>query len=308
MRVLLPGVLILVLVSGGGSTLTDHPVDASTSDPTAMAGKTGPAAVRAASLSRRDDLLAAPQNGYGFLWGYEDDGERPVISYEKAEFAFARLQYDPVAAGYGGGFRRRRLGGMWPTDYPKADRTYLKLLHRLTRVNTRQFEWVVNLNDDAVYNSPFLYAVEVEDWTFTPAQAAKLRDYLLKGGFLMVDDFHGTQQWDSFMRGLRLVFPDRPVEPLANGDEIFHVLYDLEEKFQVPGAQFLRSGRTYEQDGYAPQWRAVRADDGRILVAICHNMDLGDAWEWADVPEYPEKYVGLAARLGVNYALYAMTH
>jgi hypothetical protein len=135
-----------------------------------------------------------------------------------------------------------------------------------------------------------------------------MRDYLLKGGFLMVDDFHGAADWESFMRGMRKVFPDRPIEDLQNNDEIFHVLYDLGERFQVPGEQYVSTGRTYEKDGFNPEWRAIRDDDGRVMVAICHNMHLGDAWEWADDPRYPERFASLAFRIGINYIMYSMTH
>lgn len=239
---------------------------------------------------------------------------QPVVRNERAEFAWSRLQYDPAVGssggfgGYGGyGYRRGRRG-LWSTDYPKADRTFLDALKRLTRVNARSYEQVVNLDNNDVFNYPFLYAVQVQSWTFTPDQAAKLRDYLLKGGFLMVDDFHGTADWDNFMLGMRLVFPHRTVEDLPSGDEIFHVLYNLDDKFQVPGEQYVNTGRTYEKDGYVPKWRAIRDDQGRIMVAICHNMHLGDAWEWADSPQYPEKFAGMAFRIGVNYVMYAMTH
>jgi len=123
-----------------------------------------------------------------------------------------------------------------------------------------------------------------------------------------VDDFHGSWEWGTFTDGLRKVFPDRPVVELANGEAIFHTLYNLDERFQVPGRRFIRSGRTYEQDGVEPRWRAVFDEQGRVQVAICHNMDLGDAWEWADDPRYPERFTALAYRIGINYIIYAMTH
>jgi hypothetical protein len=110
------------------------------------------------------------------------------------------------------------------------------------------------------------------------------------------------------MESLQRVFPDRPVVDLPDDDPIFHVMYDLEKRFQVPGRQYLGSGSTYEQDGIEARWRAIYDQKGRVQVAICHNMDLGDAWEWADIPEYPEKYASLAFRIGVNYVTYAMTH
>jgi hypothetical protein len=110
------------------------------------------------------------------------------------------------------------------------------------------------------------------------------------------------------MESLQRVFPDRPVVELENADPIFHVLYNLDERVQVPGRQFVYSRQTYERDGVEARWRAVFDDKGRIQVAICHNMDLGDAWEWADDPRYPEKFASLAYRIGINYLVYSMTH
>jgi Domain of unknown function (DUF4159) len=233
----------------------------------------------------------------------------PAQSNEKAEYSWSRLRYSAVARSFGGfGYGYGYGRGSWAQDYPKADRQFLMALRRLTRTNARSTEQVVDLDSDDIYNYPWVYAVQVQNWTFTDPEAKRLREYLLKGGFLMVDDFHGTADWETFMNGMRIVFPDRPVEDLSDNDEIFHVLYDLGERFQVPGEQYVRTGRTYEKDGYVPKWRAIRDDKGRIMVAICHNMHLGDAWEWADSPEYPERFASLAFRVGINYVIYGMTH
>jgi uncharacterized protein DUF4159 len=248
--------------------------------------------------------------GQSQFFGGQDADYYSGGGHEKAEFYWSRLRYTnrigmqmQGAYGYGYGF-----GGTWSRDYPKADRQFLLALRRLTLVQTRSTEQVVDLDSDEIYNYPWVYAVQVESWTFTEPEAKRLREYLLKGGFLMVDDFHGTADWEQFMEGMRMVFPDRPVEDLSNEDEIFHVLYDLSERFQVPGEQYVMTGRTYEKDGYVPKWRAIRDDKGRVMVAICHNMHLGDAWEWADTAEYPEKFASLAFRVGLNYIVYGMTH
>jgi hypothetical protein len=110
---------------------------------------------------------------------------------------------------------------------------------------------------------------------------------------------------------MKKVFPDRPIVDLDNRDQIFHVIYDLDDRYQVPGEQFVRSGRTCErcdQGGSAARWRGIYDDRGRLMVAICHNMDLGDSWEHADNPEYPQQFSALGIRIGVNYVAYAMTH
>jgi hypothetical protein len=242
-------------------------------------------------------------------FGFGDDADTNV----KAEFYWSRLSYtssvgsSSFGGGYGG-YGGYGWGRTWSRDYPKADRQVLLALKRLTRIQGRSTEQVVDLDSDKIFDYPWVYAVQVQTWSFTDEEAKRLREYLLKGGFLMVDDFHGTADWEDFMEGMRQVFPDRPVEDLDNKDEIFHVLYDLDERMQVPGEQWIRTHRTYEKDGYVPKWRAIRDDKGRIVVAICHNMHLGDAWEWADDPDYPEPFASMAFRVGLNYIVYGMTH
>ncbi len=245
------------------------------------------------------------QRGFrGFPYEEDNPVPMPPDAAEKTEFAFARLRYPSIASrgGYWG-FR-----SSWATDYPKADRQFVQGVRRLSRIHTRSVEQVVDLDSDEIFKWPWVYAVEVGHWSLTDAQAKKLREYLLRGGFLMTDDFHGTWEWEVFMASMSRVFPDRPVVEIENTDAIFHVLYDLDERFQVPGIQMFRSGRTYEWDGVEPRWQGIYDDRGRLMVAICHNMDLGDAWEWADYPRYPERYASLAYRIGINYIIYAMTH
>ena len=130
----------------------------------------------------------------------------------------------------------------------------------------------------------------------------------MKGGFLMVDDFHGTDDWQHFMAGMRMVLPDAVVEDLKDQDEIYHVLYDINEKFQIPSEVYVNTGRTYEKDGYVPKWRAIRNGHGRIMVAICANMHLGDAWEWADSPEYPGEIFRTCVSHRPQLHHYSMTH
>lgn len=268
-------------------------------------------------------VLSVALGAFGFQ-RIADWGSINTQTGDKAEFYWSRLSYTVAmgGGGYGGfggggGYGRGRFGGgygwgaTWQRDYPKADRQFLMALNRLTRIQGRSTEQVVSLDNDDIFNYPFVYAVQVQTWSFTDEQAKRMREYLLKGGFLMVDDFHGSDDWESFMRGMRQIFPDAakyPVEDLSDKDEIFHVLYDMDDRFQVPGEQYVWSGRTYEKDGYVAKWRGIRDEHGRLVVAICHNMHLGDAWEWADDPQYPEQFASMAFRVGLNYVMYSMTH
>jgi Domain of unknown function (DUF4159) len=240
---------------------------------------------------------------------------RPADWEQKTEWVRARLRY-PDIYGYPDHVRiSMRDGssfpGYWTMDYPRSDRHLLAGIRRLTRIDTRSIEQVVTFDGtDDVYNWPVMYGVEVGHWALPEDVAAQFRDYLLRGGFFMCDDFHGDEEWSIFLASMRRVFPDRQIEDIPNNDPIFHTLFDLEERFQVPGAQYLETGITYEkgESGKVPHWRCIRDDKGRIMVVICHNMDLGDAWEHADNPQYAEKWSSLAYRIASNYFVYDLTH
>ncbi len=236
--------------------------------------------------------------------------EIPPDSQEKTEFAFARLMFPPGPLdGYRGRFDGDWREGLslWTQDYPRADRHFSLALKRLTRLQVRSVEQPVNLLDgDEVYNWPWLYAVQVGEWGFTQEQGKIMREYLLRGGFFMADDFHGTEEWDEFEKRIRYVFPDRPIVELDDSDAILHTVYDLNDRLQIPGAEHLRTG--YKNNGIGAHWRGIYDDKGRVMVAISFNSDLGDAWEWADSPYYPEKFSDVAIRIGVNNVVYALTH
>ena len=245
-----------------------------------------------------------------------DDISLPPDWQEKSEWIFARLMYPQHPNAHFGGRRWGMSstnwlegGTSWTQDYPRADRHFAQAVRRLTRVNARSSEQPVNLDEGTdVYNWPWLCAGEMGDWKLTDAQAVKLRDYLLRGGFLMLDDFWGTSEWDRFQESMQRVFPERPIVELQETEPIMHTVYDLTDLYQIPGQWALRRGTTYRNDGAVPHWRGILDDHKRVMVAISFNSDVGDSWEWADDPQYPEKYSALGIRIGVNYVVYAMTH
>jgi len=221
------------------------------------------------------------------------------------EFFFSRLRYN---AGYGGSAGYRRFGGGgWREDFPRADHDCLLALRRLTRIYSPAPLNVVDIDDDHMFDFPWIYAVGVSNWAFTDAEALRLRSFIERGGFLLVDHFHGQDDWNRFMSGMSMVLPDAQIEDIPDDDTIFRQIYDINEKFQIPGEQYVSTGRTYEKDGYIPHWRCIRDQRGRIVVGILFNMHLGDAWEHANEASYPEKFSGLAFRIVLNYINYAMT-
>ena len=235
----------------------------------------------------------------------------PADYQTRTEFVFARLMY-PDIGGRFGRFSRgdwREGGTYWSQDYPRADRHFLLALRRLTRVKARSVEQPVNLDDgDDVFNWPWLYAVQVGQWNLTNSQAAKLGEFLGRGGFFMTDDFWGEYQWQVFEASMKRALPDTPIVDLPDESPLFHTVYDLTGRYQVPGARYLSTGVTYKCDGCPALWRGAYDSKGRVMAAMTFDSDLGDSWEWADDPRYEERFSALGIRIGVDYIVYAMTH
>lgn len=234
----------------------------------------------------------------------QDPVEDPPDTWDAGEFVLGRLRYRSGRDGRGrgrGGYAR------WGIDANKGDRIFLSTIRRLTRIHTQSTEDIIDVDSDAMYDVPFLFGISVGDWQLSPSQAARLRNYFDRGGFLMVDDFHGESEWANFMAGIRQIYPDANIVELGDNEPIFHVLHNLKQRINVPGANVVH-GPGYERDGAIPHWRGAIDKDGRVFIAICFNMDVGDGWEFADDPDYPEKFSAMALRLGVNYVIYSMTH
>ena len=221
-----------------------------------------------------------------------------------AEFHFARLVYNNAA-----GSRRalRGWGNAWSTDYAEAEYHLMQGINRLIRIDGQLIDYygnggrLITLDNDRIFDYPWLYAVEVGQWHLNDSEAALLREYLDRGGFLLVDDFWGESEWSIFLNSMRRVFPDRAIVELPDDHEITQIHFDIDERTQIPG-------RNGPRPGTQPHWRAIFDDEGRVLVAINFNMDMGDAWEHADDPSYPAEMTGLAYRFTMNYVVYSMTH
>lgn len=231
-------------------------------------------------------------------------GHTQVPVSADSEFHFARLAF----GAYGGAFGGSR-GEPWLRDWPEADYHFMMGVDRLTLIDATSESRQVRLDDDSIFDYPAIYAVKVGFMRLNDYEASRLREYLLRGGFLIVDDFHGPNEWSEFSASMKLVFPEKPIVDLPTTEEVFHVLYDLDQRTQIPGRQAVQSGVTWEHpQGVPAHWRGIYDDEDRLMVAINFNMDLGDAWEHADDAFYPEPLTTLAYRFGINYLIYTMTH
>jgi hypothetical protein len=249
-----------------------------------------------------------PFREYIPMEGGESAAVLPPDYQNKAELVLGRLMYPSAGFGRGGG-NWLNGGTNWTVDYPRGDRTFAVAIRRLTRIDVRSVEQPVNPDDDDIFYFPYLHVGMPTNWNLTNAQAQKIREYLLRGGFMLCDSFFGTQEWNGFLKGIQQIFPDRPIADIPDDDPIFHAAFEVKEKYQVGNFRsMLRNGNTYRADGRIPYWRAIRDDNGRVVVAINFNNDFGDSWQLADDPRYPQKFSYLGIRQGINYLLYSMTH
>jgi hypothetical protein len=284
----------------------------------------GTKSMRAGSIAGMLLLLAAAalaqRFGGGFGLRFEGHDEGPASTFpERGEFHFIRMEYTDLPRfhrGYGFGSRNGMGTGWWLVDWPDADEHFTRGVERLTRIAAGA-PLHMRLTDNRIFDHPWIYATQTGWWGLSDTETARLREYLLRGGFLVVDDMWGpgNEQWQVFTETMNRVFPGRPITDISDRDSVMHVLYDIEEKDRsfIPGTRHLRLGPggsviVQQPFGTSPAWRGIYDESNRMVVAVNFNTDIGDAWEYADAPEYPEHMTTLAYRYGINYLIYAMTH
>ena len=235
----------------------------------------------------------------------------------ESEYHFIRVEYTDLPQyhrGFGFASRDGSGSGWWVVDWPDSDEHFTMGVQRLTRIDAGEPRHL-RLTDPRLFDYPWIYATQTGWWGLSGDEIAALREYLLRGGYLVVDDFWGPEQWEVFRETMDRVFPGKPITDIAESDSVMHVVYDIREKdlTWIPGTRHLRRGPggtivVQQPPGTEPAWRAIYDDRNHMVVAVNYNTDVGDAWEWADAPEYPEAMTTLAYHYGINYLVYAMTH
>ena len=142
----------------------------------------------------------------------------------------------------------------------------------------------------------------------TEPEVNGLRDYLLAGGFLMIDDFWGSAEWANFEAEIKRALPEYPIIEIPLDHPLFRTFYVIDEILQVPNIGRAQGGPTWQRDGITPRVRGIFDEQGRLMVMINWNTDIGDAWEWAESPYYPLRYSTYAIEITVNAIVYAMSH
>ena len=233
-------------------------------------------------------------------------------AFKKDVFTFVRIRYQ------NNGRRRYRWdsgAGFWQIDFPDAELNLSWRLQQMTSLKVDPNCRVLELTEPELFDYPWIYIVEPGGLMFLDEEVPILRRYLLNGGFLMVDDFWGEAEWENFASEIKRVFPERDIVDLELDHPIFHCVFDIKEKHQIPnvgrGTSSQYDGITWERwDAKEVHYRAIKDDKDRIMVMICHNTDLGDGWEREGENEYyfREFSEKRAYPLGINIVFYAMTH
>ncbi|MBW2430943.1 MAG: DUF4159 domain-containing protein [Deltaproteobacteria bacterium] len=236
------------------------------------------------------------------------------------EFIFVRGKYTNYSGsggpGYGYGGTRRQW---WETDFDDADRNLLRGLQRYTTMDASSRGYkAMSLTDPALFEHPFLYInmkriplYSGNGPNFKPEETAVLREYMLRGGFVMLDDFWGPEHWQDFLVELAKIFPDRRPEKLPIDHPIFHCFFDIREIKQVPGRGVtwgFGMGFMLDSADYPTTVHGVFDDDGRLMMAVNFNTDLGDGWEHTFDAFYPTRYCNAAYKIGINTIVYALSH
>ena len=207
-------------------------------------------------------------------------------------FTFVRLKY---------------AGSSWKVDWPDSDRNFIQQLQERTTLDVAPEEKIVDIGSEELFRYPFAYVIEANRLNLTYAEAKHLRKYLLRGGFILVDDFHGQQQWQQFYDQFKRIFPNREPVDIPLSHPLFHCFYHIDELVQIPGSGYVDGGKTYQgHDGYPAQCLGVYDDNGRLMMMINFNSDLGDGWEHATDDFYPDRYSDMAFKMGVNAVIYAL--
>jgi hypothetical protein len=235
------------------------------------------------------------------------DPLQPDLRYAGLQWTFARVKYTawnvPASQGCD------TFNECWTIDYPAAEQNLSRRLRTVTSIQVNE-PVVVSLEDPALWTLPWIYIVEPGTMQLKDAEVRNLREFLLRGGTLTFDDFHGPVEWAHFEREIRRVFPDRRIVDLPPDHPVFHCFYQIDEYPQTPGLGSFLSGRTWEKGGFAPHLRAIQDDTGRAMVLINFNTDMGDGWEWSNASDYPGyvRFTAQAYRMEINEIVYALTH
>jgi hypothetical protein len=233
----------------------------------------------------------------------------PDDRFAGLQWTFARIKYNSYAGDARTNLRVGYWDEPWAIDAPAAEQNLSRRLSTVTAIEVTE-PVVITLEDEKIWQHPWLYLVEPSNLNLSEKQAETLREHLLRGGTLTLDDFHGPYEWDLTVRQLKMIFPDRQIVEIEPPHPVYTCFYRLDKYPQIPGLGSFFSGRTWEKGGFVPHLRGILDDAGRPMVLINWNTDMGDGVEWSNAEEYPGyvKWTAQAYQMMINEVIYTLTH
>jgi hypothetical protein len=238
------------------------------------------------------------------------DAQLPVVADDRfagLQWRFVRIKYHYITEGTR--MPQEFYGEPWYIDAPAAEQNLSRRIKTATAIQVED-PIVLALDDPRLFTYPWIYFVEPGFLKMTDSDVSILREFLLRGGTAYFDDFHGNLEWDNLVHEMTRVFPDRDIIEMAKDHPVFSSFYKIDSYPQVAGLGSFLAGRTWEKGGTTPHLRTILDDNGRAMVFINWNTDMGDGWEWSNAEEYPGyiKFTAMAYRMGINEIVYALTH
>ena len=231
------------------------------------------------------------------FWGLRAQEEQPR---NETKFTMGRIYYTVQSMRFMWPIGEGRFGPPWAHDWPRSEEHFMKIMAEVTKLDVNPGGHIMSFETEDCFKYPIAYLCEVGYLNLSEKEARNMAEYLLRGGFLIVDDFRGDSDLENFRRQMKLVFPDRALEELPRTHPIWTCFYDISKLFIEPPPIYSR--------WYRPQYFGISDDKGRLMMVVDYNNDISEYWEWSDNPLQPISETNEAYKYGVNYVMYALTH
>jgi hypothetical protein len=253
---------------------------------------------RQSSIVNRKFILAALSILLVGILALGAQVQLPEVPRKESKFTLARIYYDPPMRRYGQVGASN--GPPWSHDWPRSEEHFMKIMSEVTKLEVNPSGHIISFQNDDCFNYPIAYLCEVGYINLSKEEAQRMAEYLLRGGFLIVDDFRGQWEANNFRNQMQQVFPNRPIEELPRSHPIWKSFYDISNLEIPPPPIYSRLDK--------PQYFGMNDDNGRLMMVIDYNNDISEYWEWSDDPLKPIDDTNEAYKYGVNYVMYALTH
>jgi hypothetical protein len=220
------------------------------------------------------------------------------VPRNESKFTFARIFFESPMTRFFFGPIGAGNGPPWSHDWPRSEEHFMKIMAEVTKLDVNPGGHIISFQNDDCFKYPIAYLCEVGYLNLSEQEARRMSEYLLRGGFLIVDDFRTERELSNFKYQMKRVFPDRSLEVLPRTHPIWTCFYDISDlKIEPPYSRYL-----------TPEYLGLSDDTGRLMMVVDYNNDISEYWEWSNDPLMPIEESNEAYKYGVNYVMYALTH